>query len=238
MLYTTRIHIHIQIYAEHNQTYWRTSKNKWTHFFIKIYTSHTLFSKEWCFLCVRGELETRTECYILTPSSSDHSSISFAFWLGCSTVGHWGPKPSVCSWFSLCWHPISNCNRNWNWLKPSVVPGYIIVFRPPASYGLTHLPPSPNSTTSTGQDDIPISSTGCTCFAVLPLIYTGASLDRRLGRGSICNNLIKRWYHLDQNWWTRFYLSSRGHQCFWRTAPGFIADIRASAFVRSVLLSV
>ena len=41
---------------------------------------------------MRGELETGTDCYILTPSSSDHSSTSFAFWLGCLTVGHWGPK--------------------------------------------------------------------------------------------------------------------------------------------------
>ena len=32
--------------------------------------------------------------------------------------------------------------------------------------GRTHLPPSPNSTTSTGQGDIPISSTGCTCFNI------------------------------------------------------------------------
>ena len=45
---------------------------------------------------------------------------------------------------------------------------------------------APNSATSTGQGDIPISSTGWTCFAVLPLIYTGASLDWRLRRGSIC----------------------------------------------------
>ena len=45
-------------------------------------------------------------------SSSDHSSTFFEFWLGCSTVGHWGPKPSVWSWFSLRWQPISN----WNWL--------------------------------------------------------------------------------------------------------------------------
>ena len=32
--------------------------------------------------------------------------------------------------------------------------------------GRTHLPPSPNSTTSTGQGDIPISSTGCICFNI------------------------------------------------------------------------
>ena len=74
----------------------------------------TLYSgKGWYWLCVRGELETGTDCYILTPSSSDHSSTSFAFWLGCSTVGHWEPKPSVWSWFSLRWHLISNWNCNW-----------------------------------------------------------------------------------------------------------------------------
>ena len=73
-----------------------------------------------------------------------------------------------------------------DWHKPSVAPGYIFVWHPPVSCGRTHLPLSPNSTTSTGQGDIPISSTGCTCFTVLPLIYTGASLDWRLGRGSIC----------------------------------------------------
>ena len=53
--------------------------------------SYTLFSKGWCLLCVRYELETRTDCYI-DPSSSDHSSTSSSSWLGCSTVGHWGPK--------------------------------------------------------------------------------------------------------------------------------------------------
>ena len=42
------------------------------------------------------------------------------------------------------------------------------------------------SSTSTGQGDIPRSTTGFTYFAVLPVIYTGASLDWRLGRESIC----------------------------------------------------
>ena len=41
---------------------------------------------------MRGELERGTDCHTLTPSSSDHSSTSFTFWLGCSTVGHWGLK--------------------------------------------------------------------------------------------------------------------------------------------------
>ena len=72
-----------------------------------------------------------------------------------------------------------------------MAPGYIFVWHPPASCERMHLPPSPNSTTSTGQGDIPISSTECTCFSVLPLIYTGASLDWRLDRGSEYNR--KAW---------------------------------------------
>ena len=165
--------------------------NERRHFFIKIYLSHFI-RKGWCWLCVRRELETGTDCYILTPSSSDHSSTSFAFWLGCSTVGHWGPQAlslQADSHAGILSPTDSNCNWNFNWLKPSVAPGYIIVSYPPVSCGRTHLPPSPNSTTSTGQGDIPISSTGCTCFAVLSLIYTGTSLDWRLGRGSICYSL-------------------------------------------------
>ena len=65
--------------------------NERTHFFIKIYLSHFI-RKGWCWLCVRGELETGTDCYIWAQISPDHSSTSFAFWLGCSTVGHFGPK--------------------------------------------------------------------------------------------------------------------------------------------------
>ena len=114
--------------------------NERTHFFIKIYLSHFILERVakglrngWCWLCVRGESETGTDYYILTQSSSDHSNTSFAFCLGCSTVGHWGSKISVWSWFSLRWPPISN------WLKPSMAPGYIIVWNPPDSYGRTHL---------------------------------------------------------------------------------------------------
>ena len=96
-------------------------------------------------------------------------------------------SPQSASWFSR-WHLVSQLTRTTTGTatdlpKPSVAPGYIIVWRPPTSCGRSHLP---NSTASTGQSDIPMSSTGCTCFAVLPLIYTGAPLDWRLGRGSIC----------------------------------------------------
>ena len=167
--------------------------NERTHFFIKIYLSHLYSRKGWCWLCERGELETGTDCYILTPSSSDHSSTSFAFWPGRSFVGHWGPKalrPPLALNSASCPQltPTATETRT-DWSKPSVAPVYIIVSWPPASGERTHLPPSPNSTTSTGQGDIPISSTGCTCFAVLPLIYTGASLDWRLGRESTCYEL-------------------------------------------------
>ena len=61
---------------------------------------------------VRGELETGTDCYKLTSSSSDHSSTSFAFWLGCSNMSLRAASPQ-----SASWHLVPNCN--WNWL-PSV----------------------------------------------------------------------------------------------------------------------
>ena len=173
-----------------------TSMNVRTHFFIKICLSHFI-RKGWCWLGERSELETETDCYILTQiSSRNHCSTSSSSWLGSSTVGRWGPKPSVWSWFSLRGHPISSCNWNWtgadsNWPKPSVAPDYIIVWR---TCFLLAYAPAPNSTMTTGQGDIPISSTGSTCFAVLRLIYFGASLDWRPGRGSICYNISSKWF--------------------------------------------
>ena len=79
-----------------------------------------------------------TDCYILTQSSSDHRSTSFAFWLGCSTVGHWGPKalslplaltPASCLQLTPT---ATDC------LKPSVAPAYIIVSRPPVGVHICH----------------------------------------------------------------------------------------------------
>ena len=129
--------------------------NERIHFFIKNIPLTLNSRKGWCWLCVRGELETGTDCYILTTSSSDHSRTSFAFWLGWSTVGHWGPQ-------ALSLQADSHTGiLSPNWLqlrkelpKPSVAPDFMIVFCPPAS-------------------------------AAPPLIYTGVSLDWRLGRGSI-----------------------------------------------------
>ena len=167
-----------------------TNFNERTNTLIYKNISLTLYSRKgWCWLCVSGELKTGTDCYILIQSSSDHSSTSFSSWLGLHNRGSLraqSPPSAAGSQLGILSPTDSNCNWNSNWLKPSVASGYIFVWRAPASCGRTNLPPSPNSTPSTGPCDIPISSTGCTCFAVLPLIYTGASLDWRLGRGSIC----------------------------------------------------
>ena len=65
---------------------------------------------------MRGELETGTDCYILTQSSSDHSSTSFASRLGCSTVGHWGPQAlslQADSHAGILSPTDSNGNSNW-----------------------------------------------------------------------------------------------------------------------------
>ena len=92
-----KIHMHsslskyiyiIQIYAE---TYWRTPMNERTHSFIKIYLSHFILERV-DVGCVWEMSWRRRQTAILTPSSSDCSSTSFSSWLGCSIVGHWGPK--------------------------------------------------------------------------------------------------------------------------------------------------
>ena len=94
--------------------------------------SLTLYSrKSWCWLCVRGKLETGTDCYILTPSSSDHSSTSFAFWLDCSTVGHWVP---IALYLPLALNSASCLQVTPTPTDSSCLcPGYIFVWNPPAS---------------------------------------------------------------------------------------------------------
>ena len=154
---------------------------------LEKYTSHTLFLKGlrmgWCWLCVRGELETGTDCHILIPSSSDYSSTSSFCWA--AQPGSWGPKPSVWSWFSFCgqlWLEL-NSNSNWtlpalnsNKLKPSVAPGFIIVWCPPASCGHLHwIQPCPQ-----------VKVIPWYLRLDAPVIYTGASLNWQLGRGPIC----------------------------------------------------
>ena len=180
MLYT---HIH----ADVSRNIITTSMNERTHFFRKNIPL-TLYCRKGCERVNVGcvwEVSRRRE-QTANPSSSGHSSTSSSFcWA--AQPGSWGPKPSVWSWFShLHFIPNWNCNlnSNWleltalNWLKPSVAPGYIIVWRTPASCGRTHLyriQPRPQVKV---------------LFRYLrpdaPVIYTGASINWRLGRGSIC----------------------------------------------------
>ena len=129
--------------------------NERTHFFIKIYLSHFI-RKGWCWLCVKGDLETGTDCYVLTQVLLTIAALLSHLGWGCLTVGHWETK-ALCLLVALT---SASCTQ----LTPlatnssRLCPGYIFVWHPPAS-------------------------------VVLPLIYTDASLDWRLGRGSICYNI-------------------------------------------------
>ena len=88
-----------------------------THFFLKTFLSYFILERvakglrKGCervdVSCVWEVSRRRGRCAILTQSSSYHSSTSFSSWLGCSTVGHWGPK-------ALCLPLVPN------WLEPSV----------------------------------------------------------------------------------------------------------------------
>ena len=81
--------------------------NERTHFFIKIYLPH--FIRKGDVSCVWEVSWRRGQTATYWPKVfSNHSRTSFASWVGSSTVGHWGLKPSVWSTFSLLWHPISN----------------------------------------------------------------------------------------------------------------------------------
>ena len=93
--------------------------NERTHFFIKKISLALYSRKGWCWLCVRGVLETGTDCYILTPSSSDHSSTSFSSWLGLLNRGSLraqSPLSAAGSHAGI----LSSTDSNSNWLKPSV----------------------------------------------------------------------------------------------------------------------
>ena len=185
------IQLYLYIYIIHNICGNIVNNNdelQWTNeptcFFIKIYLSYFILERVdvgcvWEVSWRRGQTATYWPKVLLTIAAL-LSHLSLAAQPGV-TEG-----PSLLSGAGSHSADILSSTETDNWLKPSVAPGYIFVWRPPASCGRTLLPPSPNSTTSAGQVDIPISSTGCTCFAVLPLIYTGTSLDWRLGRGSIC----------------------------------------------------
>ena len=92
------------------------------HTSLEKYTYHTLFSKGlrlgWCWLCVRGELETEQTVTYWPQVPLYYSSTSPSFcWA--ALPGSWGPKPSVWRWLSLR-HLVPNCDWNSKWtLSPS-----------------------------------------------------------------------------------------------------------------------
>ena len=155
----------------------------------KKYTSHTLFSKGlqkgWFWLCVRGlGLGTDKDCHILNPSSSDHSSTSSSFSLAAQP---WALRvKALCLELVLTSASYLQLDLQLELQLTRTVCGTWLYNCLSSTCFMCAYASAPNSTTSTGQSDILISWTGCTCFAVLLLICTGASLDWRLGRGSIC----------------------------------------------------
>ena len=172
------------IHADVSRNIMTTSMNERSHFFIKIYLSHFI-RKCWCWLCVRGELERETDYYILTQSSfRDHSSTSSSSWLGC--------YPWVLRAQALC-------------LELVLTPESYLILELQLELQLTQTFCGTwlyNCITSPASVGVHI----CTEFnhvhrsrwysnildrmnLFLPLIYKGASLDWRLGRGPIYNTV-------------------------------------------------
>ena len=120
------------------------------HTSLEKYTSHTLFSKGlrkvWCWLCVRGELETeQTATYwsqfpLYYSSTPPHSA-------GLLNRGPEGPSPmsdagSLYGFLSSTatgTRTVTSTRTELCLPRTLSRPGYIIVCRPPASCGRTHL---------------------------------------------------------------------------------------------------
>ena len=95
----SRIHIYIYIYTNisgkivsHNDDF-----NEQTNTLLYKNIISQLYSRKGDIGCARETSWRRGQTVILTQSSSfDYSSTSSSSWLGCSTVGQWGPKaPSL-----------------------------------------------------------------------------------------------------------------------------------------------
>ena len=139
--------------------------NERTHFFIKIYLSHFI-RKGWCWLCA-----TYWPKVLLTIAALlSHSGWAAQPWVteGPSPLSGAGSYSGILSPTDSNW-TWTDCNSSHLW--------HLVIFLFDAHLLLWAYASTLNSTMSTGQGDILISSTGCTCFAVLLLIYTGASLD-------------------------------------------------------------
>ena len=110
-----------------------TNFNEQTNTLLYKNISLTLYSRKgWCWLCVRDELETGTDCYIDPAVLLSHFGWVAQPWV---TVG---PKPSVCRWLSIR-HLVSNWRvfQNTQILSPSL-PG-MTSFTLHSIYGLLQL---------------------------------------------------------------------------------------------------
>ena len=151
---TIRIHIH----AETKST---IMMNK--HTSLEIYTSHT-FIRKGCerVVCERW-VGDRTDCNILTPSSSHYSSTSFLILLGCSTGVPEDPSPMLGA--------SSHCLELQLELQLQLTPtnstlhgtGLYNCLMPTCFLWVSHLH---RIQPVHGQGYILISSTGCTSFLI------------------------------------------------------------------------
>ena len=66
--------------------------NEWTNNLLYKNISLSLYSRKVMFLVCERWVGDGDRLLYRPQSSSGHSSTSSSSWLGCSTVGHWGPK--------------------------------------------------------------------------------------------------------------------------------------------------
>ena len=131
--------------------------NERTHIFIKIYLSHFTLERVHVGCVWEGGVGDGDRLLHIDPSSSDHSSTSFSSWLGLLNRGSLRAQSPLSAAGSY-FGIFSPTDSNSNWNWPKLS----VV---PGYISVLRTPAS----------------------AVPPLIYTGASLDWRLGRGSIYN---------------------------------------------------
>ena len=162
----------------------KISMNERTHFFIKIYLSHFILERVdvgcvWEVSWRWGQTAIYWPKVLLT--------IVAFFIILAELLNCWSLRDAnlqFASWFSR-WHlvpqltPTATATRTE--LTQSVCSTWLYNCLTPTCFMWAYAS-APNSTTSTGQG--------------VSLIYTGASLDWRLGRGSICYNMNLIYLHL------------------------------------------
>ena len=140
--------------------------NERTHFFIKIYLLHFILERVAKGLYVGGELEKERDCHTLAPSSSDHSSTSSSFCWAAQLGVTEGPSPlsGAGSHSAGIPSPTATGTHCLELQLTQAACGTWLYNCLTSTCFLWAYASAPNSTTSTGQGDISISSTGCTCF--------------------------------------------------------------------------